>query len=887
MAAARGAAAFLVLVARIAAAGAAAAAVPAQAPVSTACPCSMSGDERQSWLPIAAGAAAAPIMQSASGLCLRVGLDDAAGGGAGLGGGTCQGACVTLATQCDTLWNVTLNEPDDGHVRVTVAAVGNAAAAELVGFEHVSMGGRAEVWPRDAACCGANRVVQEPDTGRLSFLVAPAACLVNASDCCPSATPGVECSGFGTCDVRTAQCACAACKSGGAADCSADSPAECEANGGACFAVDGRCLCSDGCRTGPTCALPKTCSGGGYCSTGGACACSDPCSAPTPAGDGCMPKSCGPSSVCAKGTCECTDAACSVLDEDTQTCVPIVDCGPFGTCSGGTCTCSSACWTGPFCNVSACVNNAICTDNAGVAACDCRSDCFTADAGGQCTVAKDCGAFGACPSSGVLVGYDDSGQDLADQPRVLSLAGSYADCWGLCNDTAGCVSWSYMVVAPPSCGGSGPLCWLKRVEPAFSQQQCRVAGEPGPRGGPGGQCECKDACGVMDGTGKCSSQKTCGAFGFCDPIDGCRCLPCYTKDANGLCSVPQDCGPGGFCEMGSCICESSCFVPDDDGRCMPRDCAHGTCQDADGSCACDACWQAKSGGACQIPTDCGLHGACSNASAPPGQCACEPCWLLDAQDQCTVQQSCSGAGTCDAGTGVCACSDLCRSGPTCSAVQACSNAGTCSGGRCVCDSLCRSGQTCEQRETCSAHGSCIEATGACACAPGYNSFAKCAFCDGCHSGTGCNVIDACNGNGVCQLDAQGFKSACSCAPGFSGDNCENAPGAAAAAGAGASAGAVAAGVTVPLLMAAAAVAYFLRRHAASARGGALLPSPKAGVAAGAAPGAAVLAAAASRAASLAGAAPVGAPAAAAAERASLLNNARGKAGAAPVLKYGI
>ena len=854
--------------------------VPAQAPVSTACPCSMSGDTRQAWLPLAAvSGAAAAIVHSDSGLCLRAGLDDAAGGGAGLGGVTCQGACVTLSAQCDTLWNVSLNVPDDGHVRVTVAAVGNANARELVGMELVSMNGRAEVWPRDAACCGANRVVQEPDTGLLSFLVTPAACLVNATDCCPSAAQGVECSGFGACDVRTAQCACAACKTG--TDCTVDSQAACTANGGTCFAEDGRCLCADGCKTGPNCGSAKTCSNGGYC-VSGACRCSDPCSVVTPANDGCMPKPCGPNSVCEKGSCFCTDDKCSVMDEDTQTCVPVVDCGPNGSCSGGTCTCSSACWTGPFCNISACANDAICADVAGKATCDCRNDCFTIDASGQCTVPKDCGAFGVCPRSGPLFGWDDAGQDLPDMPRVLSLGGTYADCWSLCNQSvaAGCVSWSYAQVSPPTCGGSGPLCWLKRIEPAFAIQGCRVAGEPGPAGGPGGQCECADACGIMDGNGKCSAKRDCGTFGFCDPVNGCSCLPCYTTDADGKCTVPRDCGAG-FCEMDSCVCNTPCDLPDDDGRCVPRDCGHGTCNNLDGSCECDACFEKKAGGACQIPTDCGPHGTCSNASAS-ATCVCDACWLPDADQQCSVQQACSGAGTCDAGSGACVCDDpFCAGGPTCSATQSCtSGAGTCSGGKCVCASLCRSGAYCEQLQSCNAHGSCVEATGACACAPGYSAFAKCATCDGCHSGTGCAVLDTCSGNGVCALDAQGFKTGCTCAPGFSGDACENAPASAAASAAGAAgSGAVAAGVVVPLLLAAAAAAVFARRggFARFARGGALLP-PQVPAAA------AAVSAASSRAGSLA---PAAAPSGAAAERASLLSSARAKGGAAPVLKYGV
>lgn len=86
------------------------------------------------------------------------------------------------------------------------------------------------------------------------------------------------------------------------------------------------------------------------------------------------------------------------------------------------------------------------------------------------------------PPSGARVGWDNSGGDLPGMPVTLASA-DYNLCWALCNKTADCVAWSYGV---PSCGGdsASPVCWLKGATEAWSQNQCRVAGDNGAPGGP-------------------------------------------------------------------------------------------------------------------------------------------------------------------------------------------------------------------------------------------------------------------------------------------------------------------------------------------------------------------------------------------------------------------
>jgi len=81
------------------------------------------------------------------------------------------------------------------------------------------------------------------------------------------------------------------------------------------------------------------------------------------------------------------------------------------------------------------------------------------------------------PATGARIGWDNAGGDMPGSPFNLN-ASDYNLCWAACNNTAGCMGWSYGV---PSCGGDGatPQCWLKSSPGGWSQNQCRIAGDQG------------------------------------------------------------------------------------------------------------------------------------------------------------------------------------------------------------------------------------------------------------------------------------------------------------------------------------------------------------------------------------------------------------------------
>ena len=85
------------------------------------------------------------------------------------------------------------------------------------------------------------------------------------------------------------------------------------------------------------------------------------------------------------------------------------------------------------------------------------------------------------PASGPRVGWDNHGGDLPGQPTELPAA-DYTLCWALCNQTAGCVAWSYGSNATGCNDGPKPKCWLKGATEGWSQNVCRTAGDQGSPG---------------------------------------------------------------------------------------------------------------------------------------------------------------------------------------------------------------------------------------------------------------------------------------------------------------------------------------------------------------------------------------------------------------------
>lgn len=81
------------------------------------------------------------------------------------------------------------------------------------------------------------------------------------------------------------------------------------------------------------------------------------------------------------------------------------------------------------------------------------------------------------PASGPQVGVDRPGSDMPGYP--VSGQATASACWGLCNATAGCLSWAFGIPGA-ACGGEQALCWLKNAYiVAGAPNACRVSGVQG------------------------------------------------------------------------------------------------------------------------------------------------------------------------------------------------------------------------------------------------------------------------------------------------------------------------------------------------------------------------------------------------------------------------
>ena len=682
--------------------------------------CTCTGSEAQRLVLDAPGTNLSLIRAGAphAGLCLT----------AGALGGACQGACVSLgACATATLWNVS----GTSTAALTIFAATGAGAAPGVAGLRLSgpMAGSARLveatYVNSGVVASASQLwdASSPDGGLRSNSSATL-CVSAPGDCCAqTSSPGVECSGHGTCDAQSGVCACAGCYIDDAGCSIGPNPGRC--NGGSCDPSTGSCMCTP-CLSGPTCATAR-CAAHGSCTGSGPCTC-DACYVYDAASDTCVPKDCGPESSCDAGSGVCLCSVCRAIGGDGRCSVNATDCGDQGYCvnSGGVATCACR---DPQCfslgDDKRCTSaNAIKQCGVGqcvAGACECPKCTVLNNATGSCDgTALDCGAYGVCPLSGPLKGWDDSGADSFSSPRLLPPGPptSFQTCQDLCTATPGCQAWSYVITvaqeggaALPTCNESPlPACFLKQSEPATVENGCRITGEPGPAGsGPGGFCECADACGVLGRDGRCSARRNCGAGGNCsiDLGGACVCIDaCWAKDA----------------ATGACSIEKKCNAP------------RGVCSGTDGSCFCDPNYCATGPDCAGSFSDCGpgAAGACSEGSG----CTCLPCWGKDAAGLCSVPQTCSSHGTCSGADGSCVC-DACFDGDQCDAPEQCSNRGTCS-----------------------------PDSGACVCNAGYSALSRCRLCDACHAGTTCAAsLDAqlCNApGGVCTTNANGSFAGCAC-----------------------------------------------------------------------------------------------------------------------------
>ena len=198
------------------------------------------------------------------------------------------------------------------------------------------------------------------------------------------------------------------------------------------------------------------------------------------------------------------------------------------------------------------------------------------------------------------------------------------------------------------------------------------------------------------------------------------------------------------------------YIAADGGTCGEHGCwSHGTC--LKGICQCEAGY---AGSNCRevlddlCPNNCGGHGRCNEAAAPP-MCECHAGYT---GYDCTFVLPGVCAGNCG-GHGKCVANNRTQSAAPANVLA----------GTCACDAG-FAGASCEVATAacpghCSGHGECV--AGECACHPGF-------------SGKMCNVLATgehactaqCSGKGFCRVAEVGGGAACACEPGIGGQGCE-------------------------------------------------------------------------------------------------------------------
>lgn len=226
-------------------------------------------------------------------------------------------------------------------------------------------------------------VAEDALNGRARVYQATDKNLLVLQEGCPTAAPGEQCSGVGTCDCKTGVCSC------------------------------------PGCTGGDDCSKDKDCWNGECVGTQltGQCEC-DPCYVQDAQGICTIARACDSGEVCIMGVCQCP------LCMSGFQCKTPTDCSGHGTCSllEGGCICDEgyrmskdvsecepcpACTAGPGCLiVNMCGGNGVCDQATNQCHCDpgwTGADCLQESSGQQGNPGKPSGPPGGAIAAGIII----------------------------------------------------------------------------------------------------------------------------------------------------------------------------------------------------------------------------------------------------------------------------------------------------------------------------------------------------------------------------------------------------------------------------------------------------------------------------------------------------
>ena len=468
-----------------------------------------------------------------------------------------------------------------------------------------------------------------------------------------------------------------------------------------CGNLDGTCSGSLGCTKHPA----KTPCGDGPSCAGGVQTNQDTCS--------------GTGSCIDNGTTPCGSYACGAGACNT-TCSSDANCAVTAYCDTGTGACVPKKPTG-----QACAANNVCQSGSCADGVCCNTAC-----NGTCQACNLAGTTGTCT---FLASGTDPGD--SDCPGATSVCNG----GGLCKTTTGaaCAMASSCLsgfcadgfCCNSACGASCQAC--SNAKTGAANGTCaNVPSNADPDNEcAGGDCNGAGACEAANGTA-CSQASQCQsgfcADGFCcNGVCNGTCQACSnvkSGGANGTCtSIPANADPDNECTTecnGASLCEAANgAVCSTNAQCQSGFCVDGFCCNAACNGSCQACSNAKSGGA---------NGTCTSIPAN-----------ADPDSECLLSD-CNGAGACEAATGT-----------------ACTLPSQCASGFCVDGFCCNAGCTfsctaCSLAKTGQANGTCANVTA------------------GTDPDVECPGTTSCNGNGQCSLLAQGTACtlAAECASGF-------------------------------------------------------------------------------------------------------------------------